>query len=163
MEEEPENKVQKYEDDQEEESIISYQELIAKKAQVEPKPVSTNLQNIIEELRPKKEENMTIFDLEEKKQEEAPKPISNFKNEPFVSPVFGIQKGEITYPKSTSKEEVINDYKEELKKEVKPIIEEKKEENISLEKTLDLKPISDEIKRSDSFLDSLKELRKNLD
>jgi hypothetical protein len=76
----------------------------------------------------------------EKKEELYTEKKTPYKPMPFISPVFGIEKEEQTT---------------EIKKEP--------EKPKSLEETLDLTPISEEIKKNDDFLEALKDFRKNLD
>ena len=90
--------------------------------------------NIVEEEPIIIEENVEI-------KEENIKPIveetSKFKNSPIISPVFGID-----IDKEKEKEEIIN--------------------NLELENTANYDKLNEEIRKTNEFLNTLRELRKNL-
>lgn len=116
-----------YEQIEEEQSIISYQELIklklaepVKKEVIEEKPVISA------------------------KTEEA---INKFKNSEFISPVYGKVSNEPEYPK-------IKQFKNE------DIIDTL---DLEMTKTADTKPLKEEPNKSEEFLNSLKDFRKNLE
>jgi hypothetical protein len=75
---------------------------------------------------------------EEEKQVE-----KKYKPSPYISPIYGIV-----------------DEPAEFKREIKEVKEEKPQ---SLEETLNLEPISQEIKKNDEFLEALKDFRRSLD
>lgn len=79
--------------------------------------------------------------LVEEKKEEVVKPIveetPKFKNSPIISPVFGID-----IDKDKEKEEIIN--------------------NLELENTANYDKLNEEIRKTNEFLNTLRELRKNL-
>ncbi|MFA5602512.1 MAG: hypothetical protein WDA21_02105 [Bacilli bacterium] len=64
-----------------------------------------------------------------------------YKPSPFISPIYGIEK-------------------ESIEEKEETILEEKTE---SLEQTLNIEPISQEIKKNDEFLKALKDFRRNLE
>ena len=143
-----------FEKEQEENSIISYDELIKASQNIDEvndmlladegsEPIT------IEELykRHNEEENKNFdnpeFEYEEKKYNEYE---NKFKNSEVISPVFGIYEN-----KSKLKEEKIE------KKE------EKKEDSDYLERTIDLEDLEQEIRKTEEFLKELKSLKNKLD
>ena len=161
-----EDVVATFEQEQEENSIISYQELVrslkGEKIAKEPvkvdtkevkEPVQLSLDAVIEE------------DNAEKK----------FKNTDFISPVYGKMNEKLDYPTVPQ----FNKNDKEIEKELETYESNFKNKNIneflgefefdnnievnSLEQTLNMKPLSEEIKKNDDFLKALKDFRKNLD
>ena len=132
--EEQKNGIKRFEDEQEEKSIISYQELFEQtqkeisNQEVNAEPINKKIENIENE-----------------------QPIKKFRNSEFISPIFGRVDNDIKYPTIPSFRE-----KEEEEKP-QPI------ETIEIEKTIDLKPLQEEIKKNEEFLNMLKEFRKNLE
>ena len=134
IDEEKENPVELFEQEQEEKAIISYQELLNAKNKVEKKePVEKMVIPSIEE----------VLEIEEK-----PKatpvlatPQPKFTNSEFVSPVFG----KMDRNANNVQLHVEEDYKEH-----------------ELERTLNIEPLTEEIKKNNEFLNALKEFRKNL-
>lgn len=132
--EEQKNGIKRFEDEQEEKSIISYQELFEQtqkeisNQEVKAEPINNKIENIENE-----------------------QPIKKFRNSEFISPIFGRVDNDIKYPTIPSFRE-----KEEEEKP-QPI------ETIEIEKTIDLKPLQEEIKKNEEFLNMLKEFRKNLE
>ncbi|MBE6159854.1 MAG: hypothetical protein E7157_02280 [Lactobacillales bacterium] len=151
----PEDVVTNFENEQEENSIISYQELlksVKEKKEIESKVTQVKIEEDIKEEKIEIEE----FDNEDTIRLE---PIvdtnKKFKNTDFISPIFGKQDNEIKYPTVP-----------------KLIRQEDEEETISLfdsldmdyeEKIVDTRRLEAEIKKNDDFLKALKEFRKNLD
>ena len=160
-----EDVVATFEQEQEENSIISYQELVrslkgekivkepvAEKEEIK-EPVQLSLDAVMEE------------DTSEKK----------FKNTDFISPVYGKMNEKLDYPtvpqfnkndKEIEKE--LETYESSLtNKNINQFLDEFEFDNNievnSLEQTLNMKPLSDEIKKNDDFLKALKDFRKNLD
>lgn len=138
-----ENAVELFEQEQEEKAIISYQELLSAKNKNEPKVQKTEI--LTEE---------GILDLEEKEEpifeqtKAEPKLVTTsetkFTNSEFVSPVFG---------------KMDRNIKNNVQIEVEDV---KEYENFDLEKTLNIEPLTEEIKKNNDFLNALKEFRKNL-
>ena len=129
-----ENKIKTFEEEQEENAIISYQELLAANNKLPKEEVITETIETLD----------LTNEIEEKKQEETKEAIKKFKSTDFISPVYGIIDNKKNLPNKVeiSKDEIYN--------------------TPTLEQTLNIKPLSDEIKKNDEFLKALKELRKNL-
>lgn len=176
---EEEDSVANFEAEQEEKSIISYQELInslknkdqvSKIQKVESVPV-IDIENT---------DDVPVIDIEDKidapvieiddEVEPIKKMIENkdsfdgnnvvkkkFKTTEFISPVYGKMENTSEYP-------VIKNNRHEMVEKVSEPIRSREEyrNNISLEESLDLQPLSDEIKKNDDFLNALKDFRKNL-
>lgn len=176
---EEEDSVANFEAEQEEKSIISYQELInslknkdqvSKIQKVESVPV-IDIENT---------DDVPVIDIEDKidapvieiddEVEPIKKMIENkdsfdsnnvvkkkFKTTEFISPVYGKMENTSEYP-------VIKNNRHEMVEKVSEPIRSREEyrNNISLEGSLDLQPLSDEIKKNDDFLNALKDFRKNL-
>lgn len=176
-----EDVVATFEQEQEENSIISYQELVRslKGEKVVPVKPSIQLDELIEE---KKEEPIKLEQLsmdsviEEEKTSEYEK---KFKKTDFISPVYGKMNENLEYPTVPQ----FNKNDREIEKELETYESNTEvslankniddflgdfefDNNIevnSLEKTLNMKPLSEEIKKNDEFLKALKDFRKNLD
>lgn len=159
----PEDVVTNFEQEQEEKSIISYQELVRTiNPQVEKKPIQMK-----EEVKPQ---------LFKKREEPANK---KFKNTDFISPVYGKLEEHLEYPTVPSfekKEQVRFDFTKEAGEFEKSLAELKRKENNIQEYLNDFKgsmeidnleqvitPTNTELKKNDEFLEALKEFRKNLD
>ena len=141
----PEDVVSNFENEQEEKSIISYQELVKS---VNDKPVP--------KVTPVKIED-DIIDIEEDDLENTldlsrlgVQINHTFKNTDFISPIFGKQENTVKYPTVPK----INSNIENSNK----IIEDKK-----FDRMFDTRKLDEEIKKNDDFLAALKEFRKNLD
>lgn len=76
-------------------------------------------------------------------------PKGKFKSTDFVSPIYGVQDINIKYPTVQNMKE----FKQPARNYNK----------FELEQTLNMKPLSDEIKQNEAFLEALKEFRKNLE
>ena len=171
----PEEVVNTFEKEQEEKSIISYQELVSSLKKEEPvkeKIVETLKQDIIEEKTTS--DDIDVIDIEDEivvkkvepaqiieEEKEKPKEVykKKFKNTDFISPIFGkldsTKQEYPTVPQFTREEKL-----EELFEEV-PIKMTRTLKN-SLEETLDIEPLQEEIRKNDEFLRSLKNFRSNL-
>lgn len=159
LEAKPTDVITHFENDQEENSIISYQELVdtlksenkieetkellkkdvvKEEVEVEGKvePIKTEVQTDLGEIT-----KVEIPEVKEKK----------FKNTEFISPIFGVLKSKTE--KKTRRYSGIDDI----------IISEEASDNKTLiEENIELEPLREEIKRNDEFLQALKEFRKNL-
>lgn len=145
----PEEVVSNFEQEQEEKSIISYQELLQSLNKEEPikeevkKQIVKDMEeidviDIDDNVEVTKVESVKAFDddvkIEKKK----------FQNSEFISPIFGKDKPKTREAKLES---ILRN--EEMKK-------------TSLEETLDISPLKDEMRKSDEFLRALKDFRSNL-
>lgn len=152
----PEDVVKKFEEEQEEKAIISYQELVdnVKAGKIEViddedtntnfveslnieesvEPISTIVEenpSVTPEMVKEAIENISISSVKEE-----PK---KFKNSAFISPIYGVMDENLEYPKV------------------------KKSENIlDIMNTKDYNELTEEIKRQEEFLNALKEFRNNL-
>jgi hypothetical protein len=127
-----------YETDQEEQAIISYKELL----KVKDNP-NLYVDDEIIELPSFEKTNLVLDEVSDKTKEA----IKKFKNSEFISPVFGKVDNDFEYPKPKENPslEVINKIEEEFTKKV------------------DIKPLKSEYDKSEQFLNSLKDFRKNLE
>ncbi len=155
-----------FEQEQEEKAIISYKELLAKKDGLK-QPVKEVKEDVIEEKshefdEPKvnvmtiknsdenlKESLSVKQEIKDNLKEKVMEDTKKFKNTDFISPIFGKQNSDINYPKVPS-----------FKKN-KAVIE-IDDGKYDLEKTLNIEPIADEIRKNEEFLKALKEFRNNL-
>lgn len=147
----PEDVVNNFENEQEENSIISYQELlksVKEKKEVESKVTPIKIEE--EKIEIEEYDNDDTVELEQ-----VVNSSKKFKNTDFISPIFGKQDTEIKYPTVPK-----------LKRE------DSFEDTISLfdsldidykEKIIDTNRLDNEIKKNDEFLKALKDFRKNLD
>ena len=151
----PEDVVRKFEEEQEEKAIISYQELVdnVKAGKIEVIDDEESNINYVENLgleveaepimQIEDESSVTpemvkeaIYNISESSVKEEPK---KFKKSEIISPIFGIMNDSVEYPKV------------------------KKSENIlDIMNTRDYNELTEEIKRQEEFLNALKEFRKNL-
>jgi len=135
-----EDAVEMFEQEQEEKAIISYQELLNAK--------NKNEENFekLEKLEIPKEEDLEVHEeIEIPIEKPKATPVlatteKKFTNSEFVSPVFGKMDRNVNL-----KVETEEDY-----------------DNFDLEKTLNIEPLTEEIKKNNEFLNALKEFRKNL-
>lgn len=174
LEAKPEEVVATFEKEQEEKAIISYQELVKTLKKGNDENVvkiedhdlenselsiedTLNLEEMVQEIKNPKKETKQIIKNNEK-----------FKNTEFISPVYGKMNEHLEYPK-------IKNFKnaDDLEKfdeiydsyNIEDYLEEFSDNNMkvdSLEQTLDLEPISVEIKKNEEFLKALKDFRENL-
>lgn len=151
----PEDVVRKFEEEQEEKAIISYQELIdnVKSGKIEVIDDEESDVNYVENLN-LEVNNEPIMEIKEESSvtpqmvkeaienitvssvKEEPK---KFKKSDIISPIFGVMDDNIEYPKI------------------------KKSDNIlDIMNTRDYNELTEEIKRQEEFLNALKEFRRNL-
>lgn len=171
LEKKNENTIRKFEEQQEESAIISYQELLehtkslkqseiaqADSISYEKKP--TSIPQILERT-PVKEEPMYSFE-EDDFEEITGQKMSKFKSTEFISPIYGRVSTENTQKKTpvisrsdrpTSLREIRNQRQTTWES---PIYE---TNHLELTRS---NPLEEENIRSDEFLNSLKEFRKNL-
>lgn len=152
----PEDVVRKFEEEQEEKAIISYQELVdnVKAGKIEVVDDEESEINFVEGLDIMDESESVISTIETKEEvtpemvKEAIQTISNesvkeepkkFKQSEFISPVFGVMNSNVEYPTVKKNENVLD-----------------------LMNTKDYNELTEEIKRQEDFLNALKEFRNNL-
>lgn len=177
----PEEVVTNFEQEQEEKSIISYQELVASLKKEEPikqqivevfeddleeKLSKTDIIDVIDiddEVIAKPVEVIEAFRVEPKKEEvvvvSEEEPKKKFKNTEFISPIFGrMDSANSDYPTVPpfSREEKLEELLEEAPLKVTRSIRN------NLEETLDIGPLQEEIRKNDEFLRALKDFRSNL-
>ena len=152
----PEDVVKKFEEEQEEKAIISYQELVdnVKSGKIEVIDDEESNINFVESLN-LDVANEPIMEISEDEVSVTPQmvkdaieniTVSSIKEEPkkfkkseFISPVYGIMNEKVEYPTI------------------------KKTENmLDIMNTRDYNELTEEIKRQEEFLNALKEFRKNL-
>lgn len=157
LEAKPVDVVANFEREQEEKAIISYSELVKtlKKGPVEEEKT---LDILVDEIKEAAANNET---KEDKK----------FKNTDFISPVYGKMEEHLDYPKVGSFkqnddiEECLEDFDKKISDYKLDDYLEEFNNNVevnTLEQTLDMEPISAEIKKNEEFLRALKEFRENL-
>lgn len=158
MDVKPEDVVKNFEEEQEQNAIISYQELVdnVKSGKIEIVEDEESDVNYVDALAPQDEPIMAIEELPEDENRVTPEMVKEaintistekvveepkkFKKSDVISPVFGrMDENNIEYP--TIK---------------------KTEFNMDLLNTKDYNELTDEIKRQEEFLAALKEFRKNL-
>ena len=166
LETKPEEVVEKFEKEQEEKAIISYQELVKslKKGNVE-NTIETSIEE--KELKDSRPELKQIVDsIKNPVISNIKETSKKFKNTEFISPVFGKMEEHLEDKRRSYEEPIekfdeiyesynLNDYLNEFKTDSNIRID-------SLEQTLDLGPITAEIKKNEEFLQALKEFRENL-
>lgn len=140
---EKENAVELFEQEQEEKAIISYQELLNAKNKTEQ--VQSKVEVPVEIEMPVVEEKIeSVSEKPKATPKLATTTETKFTNSEFVSPVFGKMDRNI-------------------KNNVQIQVEADKDyDNHDLEKTLNIEPLTEEIKKNNEFLNALKEFRKNL-
>lgn len=157
LEAKPIDVVANFEREQEEKAIISYTELV-KTLKKGPSEEEKTLDILVDEIKEAASNNES---KEDKK----------FKNTDFISPVYGKMEEHLEYPKVNSfkQDDEIGEYLEDFDKKISDYkLDDYLEEfnsNIeinTLEQTLDMEPISAEIKKNEDFLKALKEFRENL-
>ena len=158
LEAKPVDVVANFEREQEEKAIISYSELVKTLKKGTPVEEKT-LDILVDEIKTAAASNENKND-------------KKFKNTDFISPVFGKMNEHLDYPKVNSfkQEDDIKEYLDNFDKQIKDYkLDDYLEEfnnNSSdvntLEQTLDMEPISAEIKQNEEFLKALKEFRENL-
>lgn len=163
--------IQTFEDFQEENAIISYEELlrvsgkesVLSAEEEESQPIIMSIREL--EAQKKKEDVVEPTIKEEPVKEEKSK---KFKNTDFISPVYGkINSNSLEYPKipafkkeekSVEPIEEKNDTKELL---VDAIVN-KHENTVEVSDNEFLEELTDEMRRNEEFLQALKEFRENL-
>ena len=152
----PEDVVKKFEEEQEEKAIISYQELVdnVKAGKIEVLDDEESNTNFVENLNIEVESE-PIMAIEEEKESVTPEMVKEainnisafsvkeepkkFKQSEFISPIYGVMDTKLEYPTV------------------------KKSENIlDIMNTRDYNELTEEIKRQEEFLNALKEFRNNL-
>lgn len=149
-----------FEQEQEEKSIISYKELLERKNDLTNSEVlqDTRFENepsIIENNNSLTDDYVNLIDnvndtisIDAVKEENEPS-SKKFVTTDFISPVFGRRTAEFDYPKVPNFKDMVN--------------KTEKNNNYELEATLNLEPLTEQIKKDDAFLSALKEFRKNLE
>lgn len=151
-----------FENEQEEKSIISYQELVNSLKTEKPIYVEAKeeLMKPVEEVEEGKIPAPIKIDLGEVTKVEIPeiKVKDKFKSTDFISPIYGKQEVKDDY-------QVIKEFKHTKKDEdVKfNVLDDYVQTKSTLEESLNIEPLREEIKRNDEFLAALKEFRKNLE
>lgn len=169
-----EDVVATFEQEQEENSIISYQELVRSLKGEKVAPIKK--EQPIEEKQEVSHIEQLSMDTMIEEVKDKPK---RFKNTEFISPIYGKMEEHLEYPKVPQ----FNKNDKEIEKELETY-ESNTESSLvnkniddflgdfdfdnnievnSLEQTLNMKPLSEEVKKNDEFLQALKEFRKNLD
>lgn len=157
LEAKPVDVVASFEKEQEEKAIISYSELVKTLKKGQPEEEKT-IDILVDEIKESASSNESTYD-------------KKFKNTDFISPVYGKMDEHLDYPKVSSfkKEEDINEYLENFDKQINDYklddyLEEFNENKKidSLEQTLDMEPISAEMKKNEDFLKALIDFRENL-
>ena len=160
LEKKQKKSIEDYEREQDDNAIISIKDLqnsnITTIDEYEKEQEDTAIINI-NELK-----KFNSIDALTEKEEELVKPVKKaiakietndkkckFKSTDFISPIFGKMDNKIEYPKIKSYEKI---QEEELLNA----------KHASLEQSIDVEPLSDEIKRNTEFLKALKEFRNNL-
>jgi len=159
MEVRPEEVVARFEQEQEEKAIISYQELVdsVKKGKIQTIDDEQSDIDFVQALQDEiNEEPINTIEVKENESSVTPEQLRavineieknkvvkekpKFKTTEFISPVFGTQKMDITYP----------------------TVNTNRNTSISIDKTVDLDELTEEIKKSEAFLQALIEFRNNL-
>lgn len=180
-----EDVVATFEQEQEENSIISYQELVRslKGEKVAPAKVEKTVkveQPVVEITKEEPHVHVAAEQLSiDTIIDEDKSSTKKFKNTEFISPVYGKMDEHLEYPKVPQ----FHNNDREIEKELETYESNTEsslvnkniddflgdfdfENNIevnSLEQTLNMKPLSEEVKKNDEFLQALKDFRKNLD
>ena len=161
LEAKPEDAVASFENEQEEKSIISYQELLdsvknsenvkVTPVKIEEEPEKIEIDNFKDTVEEKEdidlEKTIIIEDIDNDEKK--------FKGTDFISPIFGRQENNFKYPTVPKRITKIEDIVENTKKSDK--IEEPK---LNLVNTQDFEK---ELRKNDDFLKALKDFRKSLD
>lgn len=152
----PEDVVKKFEEEQEEKAIISYQELVdnVKAGKIEVVDDEESKENYVENLALEIEEEPIMSVTEEESPvtpemlreaienitvscvKEEPK---KFKKSEIISPIFGVMEEKFEYPKIQKSENILD-----------------------IMNTRDYNELTEEIKKQEEFLNALKEFRRNL-
>ena len=152
----PEDVVKKFEEEQEEKAIISYQELVdnVKSGKIEVIDDEESNVNFVENLEIDLTEEPIVETIEEESSvtpemlKEAIQTISDssvkeepkkFKNSEFISPIYGVMENNLEYPTVKKSETVLD-----------------------IMNTKDYNELTEEIKKQEEFLNALKAFRNNL-
>lgn len=157
LETKPEDVVSHFENEQEEKSIISYQELLdsvksSNDVKVTPVKIEPEKIEIEETYQPDDMEDTVPL-------ESIQPPIDNqkkFKGTEFISPIFGKQENNVKYPSVPKRVSRLDNMvaKQEKTEEKKP------EPKLNL---VEKQKLDDELRKNNDFLQALKEFRKSLD
>lgn len=147
-----------FEQEQEEKSIISYKELLEKKNELMSMTSDERFENETTSLDNEPSLSESFISLTnslndtisiDSVKEENTNNHKKFVTTDFISPVFGRMEAQLDYPK-------VPNFKDLM-------IKSEKTNEYDLEATLNLDPLTDQIKKDDAFLNALKEFRKNLE
>lgn len=149
------DEITSFEEEQEEKAIISYKELKDAANKKKEPVIKSNIGNLVEDnnkIISNYNEEFTFNEDDDVEvitdNKESKDTTNKFKHTDFISPVYGVVSNDVEYPTiSGKKEEDLSQYDYE---------------GHDLEKTLNIKPLSDEIKKNADFLRALKEFRNNL-
>lgn len=140
--------IKTFEQEQEEKSIISYQELL-------------QANNRMKELASEKKETSFKHETEEKEDEAN----RRFKNSEFISPIYGRLSNDYTYPiiKSFREKESLEEVEDTPEIALEKTLAEENESISIPDQIIEINRLSSEIRKSEEFLKALKEFRKKLD
>lgn len=168
------NAVDTFEQEQEEKSIISYQELKAaasKTGGTGERKQETTAQDIVLKMKEELQQEDSVLDpiyqeteLEEANSTHGTKKSTTFSTSEFISPVYGRMDNTVEYPTIPNFKEEFNIKHEGSQLEFDDVkVNLKSDAQQDLEKTFDLGPLTEEIKKNDEFLKALKDFRNNLE
>ena len=153
----PEDVVKKFEEEQEEKAIISYKELVdnVKAGKIEVVDDEDSNINYVENLNIEDNSPLPVIDNIEEESKVTPEMVKEaienitessikeepkkFKNSEFISPIYGVMKENLDYPKVKKVENVLD-----------------------IMNTKDYNELTEEIQRQEEFLEALKRFRNNL-
>ena len=153
----PEDVVKKFEEEQEEKAIISYQELVdnVKSGKIEVIDDEESDVNFVENLEIDLTEEPIVSTIEDEESQVTPEMVKEviqnitessvkeepkkFKNSKFISPIYGVMNTNLEYPTVKKSETVLD-----------------------LMNTKDYNELTEEIKKQEEFLNALKAFRNNL-
>ena len=153
----PEDVVKKFEEEQEEKAIISYQELVdnVKSGKIEVIDDEQSDVNFVESLEIDLTEEPVIETIEDEESSVTPEMLKEaiqtisessvkeepkkFKNSEFISPIYGVMENNLEYPTVKKSETVLD-----------------------IMNTKDYNELTEEIKKQEEFLNALKAFRNNL-
>ncbi|MDD2518461.1 MAG: hypothetical protein PHI05_04130 [Bacilli bacterium] len=150
------DQVRTFEEEQEEKSIISYQELLRINNKIPKEEIKTE----------KKEEKVPYTPSEA---------VSKFRNSEFISPIYGRVDNDMEYPTipkirraKLGEDEEIDVLEPEIEmiteEEIEPVVKVQEiEPTDELEKTIDTSKLKEEMLKNEKFLNALREFRKNLE
>ncbi|MFA5603410.1 MAG: hypothetical protein WDA12_00960 [Bacilli bacterium] len=160
LENQGQDQVRTFEEEQEEKSIISYQELLR---------INNKASN--EEIEPEINEEQE----EEKSPYTPSEAVIKFRNSEFISPIYGRVDNDMEYPTipkirraKLGEDEEIDDLEPEIEviieEDIKPEVKVRElEPTDELEKTIDTSKLKEEMLKNEKFLNALREFRKNLE